>query len=117
MIKKTDTYNIEGIKIEVVNVTTRKDILDYLDEYLENLEYEWFDATDELFEIIYKDGSTEYIGSDYKGQKIRRQQAQHDQHNQHQHQCVTFIVFSHCAPPSSSVWGSTARILVVMVTS
>ena len=72
MIKKTDTYNIEGIKIEVVNVTTRKDILDYLDEYLENLEYEWFDATDELFEIIYKDGSTEYIGSDYKGQKIRR---------------------------------------------
>lgn len=72
MVKKTDTYNIEGITIEVVIMTTRKDVLDYADEYIENLDNEWFDATDETFEIIYKDGSTEYIDSNYEGQKIRR---------------------------------------------
>lgn len=72
MIKRIDTYNIEGITIEVEIATTRKDVLDYLDEYIENFENEWFDPTDESFEIIYKDGSTEYINSDYEGQKIRR---------------------------------------------
>ena len=72
MIKRIDTYNIEGITIEVKITTTRKDVLDYMDEYIENLENEWFDATDESFEIIYKDGTSTYIGSDYEGEKIRR---------------------------------------------
>ncbi len=72
MRKRIDTYNIEGTTIEVEIMTTRKDVLDWLDQYIENLDDEQFDATDESFEIIYKDGTTEYIGSDYEGEKIRR---------------------------------------------
>lgn len=72
MRNRIDIYNIEGIIIEVENMTTRKDVLDLLNQYIENFNDEHFDATDESFEIIYKDGSAEYISSDYDGQKIRR---------------------------------------------
>lgn len=72
MRKRIDTYNIEGTTIEVEIVTTRKDVFDWLDQYIENLKDEWFDATDESFEIIYKDGTSEFIDSSYEGQKIRR---------------------------------------------
>ena len=40
--------------------TTRKDILGYIDEHLENIEY-GYDMCDYSFRILYKDGSTESI--------------------------------------------------------
>ena len=58
------------ITVEVVN--RQKDILDYMDEYIENMEYDWFDASDDAYMILYKDGTTEYIYEDYDGHKIRR---------------------------------------------
>ena len=59
--------------IEVEIMTTIKDVFDWLNQYIENLKYDWFDATDESFQILYKDGTTDYIDSFYDGHKIRRQ--------------------------------------------
>jgi hypothetical protein len=58
------------IIVEVVG--KQKDILDCMNEYIENMEYDWFDASDDAYMILYKDGSTEYIHEDYDGHKIRR---------------------------------------------
>lgn len=59
--------------IEIEVMTSTKDIFDWLNQYIENLAYDWFDATDESFEILYKDGTSDYIASDYDGHKIRKQ--------------------------------------------
>lgn len=58
------------IIIEVVN--RQKDILDWLDNYIENFHYDFFATEDESFEIIYKNGETDYISSDYDGHRIKR---------------------------------------------
>lgn len=55
-----------------VEETTRKDILGYIDEHLENIESE-NDMSDYAFRILYKDGSTDAVsGNDYDGHKIKR---------------------------------------------
>lgn len=56
----------------IVEETTRKDILGYIDEHLENIEY-GNDMSDYAFRILYKDGSTDEVsGNDYDGHKIKR---------------------------------------------
>ncbi len=75
MRKEIKTFHIEDTDctIEIEIMSTQKDIFDWLDQYIENLKYDWFDAADESFQILYKDGTTEYIDSSYDGHKIRRQ--------------------------------------------
>ena len=73
MKNRTDKYNIDGNIIDVAIMTTRKDVLDYVDEYVENLNNDCFDSTDESFEIIYKDGTSDFVDSFYDGHKIKRQ--------------------------------------------
>lgn len=65
-IEDLDCY----IAIEIVN--RQKDIFDYIDDYIENLSYDWFDGSDDSFQIVYKDGTEEYIDEEYDGHKIRR---------------------------------------------
>lgn len=56
----------------IVEETTRKDIIGYIEEYLENIEY-GNDMSDYAFRILYKDGSTdEVFGNDYNGHKIKK---------------------------------------------
>ena len=71
---KTRHFRIIDIDCEsiVEIVKTQKEALSWMDEYIENLEYDWFDASDDSFEILYKDGTQDYIGEDYDGHKIRR---------------------------------------------
>lgn len=59
--------------VMTVEVTTRKELLFYLDQYLENFQYEWYDASLEVFRILYKDGTFDYIYEDYDGHKIKQQ--------------------------------------------
>lgn len=61
------------IDVQIEIMTKTKDILDLIDEYIENLENDWFDPTDDSFEILYKDGTTDSVDSCYDGHKIRRQ--------------------------------------------
>lgn len=50
---------------------TQKEIFGWLDDMIENLQYDWF-HTDDTFCILYKDGTEEYINSDYDGHKVKR---------------------------------------------
>lgn len=73
-MKKDRYFLIQDIGCEtIVEVVSRKEVLSWLDEYLENLPYEWFDASDDTFSILYKDGNYDYINEDYDGHKIKRQ--------------------------------------------
>ena len=60
--------------VEIVNKT--KDIFNWLDDYIENLHYEWFESSDESFSILYKDGTQDYIDENYDGHKIKKQNIQ-----------------------------------------
>ena len=73
---KTDRYfYIKDIDCTVLVevVSTRKEVFGWLDDYAENLQYDWFDPCGDSFEILYEDGTTDYIADDYDGHKIRRQ--------------------------------------------
>lgn len=73
-MKKDRRFLIQDIDCEtLVEVTSRKEVLSWLDEYLENLPNEWFNASDDAFAILYKDGSYDYINEDYDNHKIKRQ--------------------------------------------
>ena len=74
MKTKERIFKIEDIDCEVtVEIVNRqKDIFDLIDEFTENLRYSWFDADDDTFQILYKDGTEDYIESDYDGHKIKR---------------------------------------------
>ena len=73
-MKKDRRFLIHDIDCEtLVEVMSRKEVLSYLDEYLDNLLYDWFDGSDDSFSILYKDGSYDYINEEYNGHKIRRQ--------------------------------------------
>lgn len=76
--KEIRTFHIADVdcNIEIEIMSTTKDVFDWLDQYIENLGYDFFDASDESFQILYKDGTTEYIDSSYDGHKIRRQNIQ-----------------------------------------
>ena len=62
-------------KIEEIS---RKEMLAWLDYYvqcvLENNYYKtnMYDTEDDSFEILYKDGKTDYIDNEYDGHKIKR---------------------------------------------
>ena len=63
--------------ISIVEIFSRsKDIFDWLDDYIENLRYEWFESSDESFSILYKDGTQDYIDENYDGHKIKKQNIQ-----------------------------------------
>lgn len=56
-----------------VEETTRKEVLSWLDEFLENLQYDWYQDDDTSFAILYSDGSSDFITqSDYDGHRIKR---------------------------------------------
>ena len=67
------TFLIKDIDCEmIVEEVSRKEVLGWMNEYIENLVYDWFDGSDQAFLILYKDGTTDYISEDYDGHKIRR---------------------------------------------
>lgn len=70
---KADRYFcIEDINcIVIVEFVTRKNMLEYIDEYVENMQYGYYDE-DTSYTILYKDGSCDYINCDYDGHKIRK---------------------------------------------
>lgn len=74
MKTKERTFRINDIDytvtVEIVN--RQKDIFDYIADYIDNLQYSWFDASDDSFQIIYKDGTTDFIDDGYDGHKIKR---------------------------------------------
>ena len=73
-MKKDRRFLIQDIDCEIlVEVTTRKEILSWLDEHIENFDYDWFDRSNESFSILYKDGSYDTVNEDYDGHKVRRQ--------------------------------------------
>lgn len=56
----------------IVEETTRKDVLGYIDEYLGNIEY-GIAVSDFSIKILYKDGSSDSVaGNDYDNHKIKR---------------------------------------------
>lgn len=70
---KTKTFLVKDLDCEMfVEETTRKEILDYMEEYIENLNYDWFDGSDSAFAILYKDGSSDCINEEYDGRKIKK---------------------------------------------
>ena len=70
---KTRTFIIKDLDYEMlVEETSRKEILDYMEEYIENLSYEWFDGSDTGFNILYKDGSSDSVNVEYDGHKIKK---------------------------------------------
>lgn len=75
----------------IIEKTTRKDVLGWLDEYIDNFQYDFFDPSDDSFEILYKDGSWDFINEDYDGHKIRRQQIESICYNN----ACTSIVYGH----------------------
>ena len=67
------TFLIKDIDCEMlVEEESRKEILSWLDEYIENLAYDFFDGSNQTFSILYKDGSTDFINEEYDGHKIKR---------------------------------------------
>lgn len=72
---KLRKYHIIDLDCDIeVEETTRKEILSYLDEYLENLEY-GYDMSDFAFHILYTNGNTvSIVDNDYTdAHQIRRQ--------------------------------------------
>ncbi len=74
-------YKIKRIKYHICDIDcdilvevspTIKGIWDFLEEYLDNLNYDWFDASDQAFSILYMDGHMESITENYDGHKIKR---------------------------------------------
>ena len=72
-MKKDRRFLIKDIDCEVlVEVVSRKEVLAWLDDYVENSAYEWFDGSDLCFHILYKDGSCDFINEEYDGHNIKR---------------------------------------------
>lgn len=70
---KLRRFLISDINTEMfIQETTRKDILGYIDEHIENIAY-GCDMSDHAIHILYKDGSVDVVaGNDYDGHKIKR---------------------------------------------
>ena len=71
---KNRKYHIIDLDQDIfVEETTRKEVLSWLDEFLENLQYDWYQDDDTSFAILYADGSSDFISqSDYNGHRIKR---------------------------------------------
>ena len=52
---------------------SKRDVMDYIDEMIENLQYDGYDYRDDAFSILYEDGSEDYIDNMYDGHKIKKQ--------------------------------------------
>lgn len=73
-MKKDRVFLIQDINCKTyVEIVSRKEVLSWLDNYIDNIIYDWFDGTEDCFQILYKDGSTDYIYEDYDGHKVKRQ--------------------------------------------
>lgn len=72
---KTRTFKIVDIDCEsIIEVSpTRKEVFEWMEEYIDNLQYDWFDGSDDSFAILYDDGTEDYINEEYDGHKIRKQ--------------------------------------------
>ena len=57
----------------IVEHCTRREILSWLDEYAEMVTSGYGYAKDDTYEILYNDGTTDYIDENYDGHKIRKQ--------------------------------------------
>lgn len=73
-MKKDRVFKIIDIDAEqlVECVKTRKEIFMWLDDFIDNLPYDWFES-DDAFSILYDDGSEDYIDINYDGHKIKKQ--------------------------------------------
>lgn len=73
-MKKDRKFLVEDIACEILVevASTQKEVFGWMDQYVENFENDWFDASDESFTILYRDGTTDYIDIDYDGHKIKR---------------------------------------------
>lgn len=68
-----ETYKIIDIDCELtIENVSRKEIFGWLDEFIDNYEYDWCDLSDDSYEILYNDGTRDYINEDYDGHKIKR---------------------------------------------
>lgn len=73
-IYKVRRFLIQDIDcVMTIEVTTRKELLSCLDGYLDIFKCQYHDASLEVFRILYKDGTFDYIDEDYDGHKINRQ--------------------------------------------
>lgn len=70
---KSKTFHIQDIDSDIiVEECTRKELLSWLDDYVDNFDYEWFDPSDQAFSILYTDGSYDIVGEGYDGHHIKR---------------------------------------------
>ena len=78
MKKSERHFMIQDINcISIVEIVSKtKDIFDWLDNYIDNLRYDWFESSDESFSILYKDGTQDYIDENQEGHKIKKQNIQ-----------------------------------------
>lgn len=56
----------------IIEESSRKELLDFMTDYIDNLNYDWFDGSDNTFYILYKDGTTDFIDEEYDGHKIKK---------------------------------------------
>lgn len=85
-MKNNRYFYMEDIDCVVtVEYASRKELLELLDNHIDNVRtYNemiangnpnacYYENNDDVFEILYKDGTTDYINDEYDGHKIRRQ--------------------------------------------
>lgn len=72
-MKNKRIFNVNDIDANiVVEISTRKEIFSWLNDFIDNLPYEWF-SSDDTYSILYNDGSFDYIDINYDGHKIKKQ--------------------------------------------
>lgn len=70
----------------VVEFETRKNLLDYLDCFIENLQQGF--KPEEYYDMLYDDGTEDRIDQEYDGHKIRRQHIVSMVYNNEMTSCV-----------------------------
>lgn len=66
-------FNVNDIDVNiVVEISTKKEIFSWLNDFIDNLPYDWF-SSDDTYSILYNDGTFDYIDMEYDGHKIRKQ--------------------------------------------
>lgn len=70
----------------VVEFDTRKNLLDYLECFIENLKQGF--KPEEYYDILYSDGTEDRIDQEYDGHKIRRQHIASMVYNNEMTSCV-----------------------------
>ena len=72
-MKKDRYFFMKDIEATIiVEHTTKKDLLSWLAEYVEMITGGYGYAKDDTYEILYTDGTTDYINEEYDGHKIRK---------------------------------------------